>query len=107
MRKDATILFRTVSNLSGKGADMFIRSKDGKHLTKAKSIDLEEKKILVNGVIFAEYESEEEAGMVFHDLCQECCNLETFFDLKGEISDDDEEWDDDDGDYVFITRPEE
>ena len=47
-------------------------------------------------------------GMVFHDLCQECCNLETFFDLKGEISDDeDEEWDDDDGDFVFITRPEE
>jgi hypothetical protein len=46
--------------------------------------------------------------MVFHDLCQECCNLETFFDLKGEISDDeDEEWDDDDGDFVFITRPEE
>ena len=62
----------------------------------------------MNGVIFAEYESEEEAGMVFHDLCQECCNLETFFDLKGEISDDeDEEWDDDDGDFVFITRPEE
>ena len=85
---------------------MFIRSKDGKHLTKAKSIDLEEKKILVNGAIFAEYESEEEAGMVFHDLCQECCNLETFFDLKGEISEDEEEWDDDD-DFVFITHPEE
>ena len=86
---------------------MFIRSKDGKHLTKAKSIDLEDKKILVNGVVFAEYENEEAAERIFCDLCQECCNLETFFDLKGEISDDDEEWDDDDGDYVFITRPEE
>ena len=85
---------------------MFIRSKDGKHLTKAKNIDLEDKKILVNGVIFAEYESAQEAERIFHDLCQECCNLETFFDLKGEISEDEEEWDDDD-DFVFITHPEE
>ena len=40
---------------------MFIRSKDGKHLTKAKSIDLEGNKILVNGAVFAEYNDEEEA----------------------------------------------
>ena len=43
---------------------MFIRSKDGKHLTKAKSIDLEEKKILVNGVIFAEYKTKPEFSLV-------------------------------------------
>ena len=74
---------------------MFIRSKDGKHLTKAKNIDLEGNKILVNGAVFAEYETEEEAGKAFHDLCQECCDLETFFDLKGEImEEEDDEWDD-------------
>ena len=72
---------------------MFIRSKDGKHLTEAKNIDLEGSRILVNGVAFAEYGTEEEAGKAFHDLCQECCDLEAFFDLKGEITED-EEWDD-------------
>ena len=56
---------------------MFIRSKGGKHLTKAKNIDLEVNKILVNGAVFAGYETEEEAGKVFHDLCQECCDMET------------------------------
>ena len=75
---------------------MFIRSKDGNHLTKAKRVDLEGTKILVNGEIFAEYETEAEAGNVFHDLCQECCDMETFFDLKGEITEEeDDEWDDD------------
>ena len=86
---------------------MFIRSKDGKHLTKARNIDLAGNHIFVNGMVFGEYESEDQAKKAFHDLCKECCDMETFFDLKGEISDDDEEWDDDDGDYVFITRPEE
>ena len=71
---------------------MFIRSKDGKHLTKAKSIDLEGNKILVNGAVFAEYNDEEEAENRFHDLCQECCDMETFFDLKGEITDEDEDY---------------
>ena len=71
---------------------MFIRSKDGKHLTKAKSIDLEGNKILVNGAVFAEYNDEEEAENSFHDLCQECCDMETFFDLKGEITDEDEDY---------------
>ncbi len=75
---------------------MFIRSKDGKHLTEAKSVDLEGKKILVNNIVYAEYDSEEEAGKAFHDLCQECCDIETFFDLSGEITDeDDEDWNDD------------
>ncbi len=85
---------------------MFIRSKDGKHLAEAKNIDLEGKKILVNGTIFAEYGEEEEAEEAFHDLCQECCDLETFYDLKGEIADEEAEWDDDD-DFVFVTHPEE
>ena len=35
---------------------MFIRSRDGKHLIKAKNADLEGSKILVNGVVFADYE---------------------------------------------------
>ena len=73
---------------------MFIRSRDGKHLIKAKNVDLEGSKILVNGVVFAEYEDEKAAETTFHNLCQECCDLETFFDLKGEITEEDEDWDD-------------
>lgn len=88
---------------------MFIRSKDGKHLAKAKKVDLEGNKILVNGAVFAEYKDESAAIDAFHDLCQECCDMETFFDLKGEITDaDDEEWDDDEiRNGVFIRLPEE
>ena len=43
---------------------MFIRSRDGKHLIKAKNVDLEGSKILVNGVVFAEYEDEKAAETV-------------------------------------------
>ena len=75
---------------------MFIRSKDGKHLTEAKSIDLEGNKILVNGAVLGEYEDEAAAEEAFLALCQECCNTETFFDLKGEITDEDEDWDEED-----------
>lgn len=38
---------------------------------------------------------------VFRELCEECADFETFFDLKGEIDpddDDDEDWDGDDDD---------
>ena len=85
---------------------MFIRSKDGKHLAGVKNVDLEGKKILVNNIVYAEYESEEEAGAAFHDLCQECCDMETFFDLKGEITDGDEDWDkdDDEDDSEIVMR---
>ena len=75
---------------------MFIRSKDGKHLTEAKSIDLADNRILVDGTVYAEYDSPEQAEVVFKALCTECCSMETFFDLKGEIRD--EEYDDDDVD---------
>jgi|GEM_PF-5398842 len=76
---------------------MFIRSKDGKHLAEAASVDLEGKKILVNGNVFGEYEDEEEAEEAFAALCRECCDMETFYDLSGEIEDDDD-WDDDEDD---------
>ena len=77
---------------------MFIRSKDGRHLTEAKTVDLDEKVILVNGVVFAQYDSEEEAADEFLCLCQECCDSETFYDLADEIEDsyDDDDWDDED-----------
>ena len=80
---------------------MFIRSQDGKHLVEATSVDLDGAKILVNGEPFAAYEDEEVAQDVFRELCEECADFETFFDLKGEIDpddDDDEDWDGDDDD---------
>ncbi len=88
---------------------MFIRSQDGRHLVEAHSVDLEDAKILVNGAVFAEYESEMEALGAYVALCQECAECETFFDLRGEISsdfdDDDFDEDDEDGDDLdFIFR---
>lgn len=80
---------------------MFIRSQDGKHLVEATSVDLDGAKILVNGEPFAAYEDEEVAQAVFRELCEECADLETFFDLTGEIDPDDddgEDWDGDDDD---------
>ena len=71
---------------------MFIRSKDGKHLTKVKTVDLAGNHIFVNGMVFGEYDSEDEAKAAFHSLCQECCDMETFFDLKGEIVEEEEDW---------------
>ena len=83
---------------------MFIRSQDGKHLVEATSVDLDGAKILVNGEPFAAYEDEEVAQDVFRELCEECADFETFFDLKGEIDpddDDDEDFGDEGGDRGF------
>ena len=88
---------------------MFIRSKDGLHLSEVRSADLEEKKILVNGTVYGTYESEEEARDAFRKLCQECCDMETFYDLSGEIveeaydiEDDDDEDDEEGGGFTFL-----
>ncbi len=77
---------------------MFVRSKDGLHLTEVRNADLEGRKILVNGVVFGTYGSEEKAREEFLLLCQECCDMETFYDLKGEIKEDEDDEDDDDDD---------
>ena len=76
---------------------MFIRSKDGKHLAEVHSVDLEGSVILVNGSVFAEYDSEMEALGAFVALNQECSDCDAYFDLAGEIASDYD--DDDDFDY--------
>ena len=95
---------------------MYVRSKDGRRLTEAHSVELSGKSILVNGDEFAVYGKKEEALEAFRALCKECADIETFYDLSGEIipeddfDDDDDDDDDDDednggnGGYRFLYQ---
>ena len=76
----------------------FIRSRDGKRLVNAQSAELDGMKILVNGAEFGTYGSEEDAMEAFTEMCRECADLETFYDLSGEIESEDDDWDEDDED---------